>query len=501
MDLAYYVLSPFTWLLQLFNDLTGGYGFALILFAVVVKLILFPFSLKGKKSMIRMNMVSGKMQQIQKKYANDRERQNLEIQKLYEKEKISPMGGCLWSLLPVFILLPLYAIIRQPLKYMMGLTEVEISAVAEALNWAQVSIDNGWVQNIADAASNVYTNAGYNQLFLSSLITPENLSAVQTAVGEASSSIFSINFSFLGLDLSQVPQLKFWEQGLSWDSIGRFLIPIISAGTGLLFSFISMRTNQMNSQQSDQQKSTNRTMMIVTPLMSLWIGFAMPAALGVYWVVNNLLSMLQEFVAGRILKKDYEAAAAARAEQERLEKEEEKKRRREAAERKAQAIAEAKADRGKKKVPVEKKKKGDTAVIGVSGVGLRAYARGRAYDPYRFSPEGPTPYKDPSEIDEAAVEAALEKKKKGRWGRKKEDEVVEETAASKALEKEADELEQAAADAAADELIAQEILEQEEGEAPAAPEETAPSEEAWEEIDQEIRAIQAEGEDPDKKEP
>ena len=505
MDLAYYVLSPFTWLLQLFNDLTGGYGFALILFAVVVKLILFPFSLKGKKSMIRMNMVSGKMQQIQKKYANDRERQNLEIQKLYEKEKISPMGGCLWSLLPVFILLPLYAIIRQPLKYMMGLTEVEISAVAEALNWAQVSIDNGWVKNIADAASNVYTNAGYNQLFLSSLITPENLSAVQAAVGEASSSIFSINFSFLGLDLSQVPQLKFWEQGLSWDSIGRFLIPIISAGTGLLFSFISMRTNQMNSQQSDQQKSTNRTMMIVTPLMSLWIGFAMPAALGVYWVVNNLLSMLQEFVAGRILKKDYEAAAAARAEQERLEKEEEKKRRREAAERKAQAIAEAKANRGKKKAaaPVEKKR-GDSSVIAVSGVGIRAYARGRAYDPYRFRPEGPTPYKDPSEIDEAAVEAALEKKK-SRWGRKKKEEPVKEAPDSKALEKEAGELEQTAADAQADEMIVEEILEQkaaqpEGGEAPAAeaPEAPADAGDPWEKIDQEIRDIQQDAE-PDKK--
>ena len=503
MDLAYYILSPFSWLLELFTNLTGGYGFALILFALVVKLILFPFSLKGKKSMIRMNMLSGKMQQIQKKYANDKERQNLEIQKLYEREKINPMGGCLWSLIPVFILIPLYAIIRQPLKYMMALTPDQISSVAEALNWAQVSIDNGWVRGVTDAASNVFTNAGYDQLFLSSLITPENLATVQAAVGEAGANIFSINFSFLGLDLSQVPQLKFWEYGLSWDSVGRFLIPIVSALTGLLFSFISMRTNQMraNEEQNAQQKSTNRTMMIVSPLMSLWIGFAMPAALGVYWIVNNLLSMLQEYVAGRILRKDYEAAAAARAEQERLEKEEEKKRRREAAERKAQAIAEAKANRGKKKVPVEKKKKGDTAVIGVSGVGLRAYARGRAYDPYRFSPEGPTPYKDPSEIDEAAVEAALEKKKKGRWGRKKEDEVVEETAASKALEKEAGELEQVAADAAADELIAQEILEQEEGEAPAAPEETAPSEEAWEEIDQEIRAIQAEGEDPDKKEP
>ena len=80
MDLAYYILSPFSWLLELFTNLTGGYGFALILFALVVKLILFPFSLKGKKSMIRMNMLSGKMQQIQKKYANDKERQNLEMQ-------------------------------------------------------------------------------------------------------------------------------------------------------------------------------------------------------------------------------------------------------------------------------------------------------------------------------------------------------------------------------------------------------------------------------------
>ena len=121
MDIWYYILTPFTWLLQLFYNITGSYGFALIFFAVVVKLILFPFSLKGKKSMIQMNMLSGKMQQIQKKYANDKERQNLEIQKLYEKEKVNPMGGCLWSFLPILVLFPLYAIIRQPLKYMMGL--------------------------------------------------------------------------------------------------------------------------------------------------------------------------------------------------------------------------------------------------------------------------------------------------------------------------------------------------------------------------------------------
>lgn len=474
MDIWYYILTPFTWLLQLFYNITGSYGFALIFFAVVVKLILFPFSLKGKKSMIQMNMLSGKMQQIQKKYANDKERQNLEIQKLYEKEKVNPMGGCLWSFLPILVLFPLYAIIRQPLKYMMGLNGEQISAVADALNWATISIENGWVKNVAEGAVNAFSNTGYNQLFLASLINPENLSAAQAAVGEGAAKMFAMNFQFLGLDLSQVPNAKFWVNGISWGSIGLFLIPVISAVTGLLFSIISMRTNQMNSQsQNAQQNSTNRMMMIMSPLMSLWIGFIMPAGLGVYWVVNNLLSLLQEFVAGKILKKDYEAAAAARAEQERLEKEEEKKRRREAAERKAQALAEAKTNKGKKKAAAVEKKKSDASVIEVSRVGIRSYARGRAYDPYRYSPDGPTLYKDPgAPIDENAVEAALEKK--------------------------SDKLQEAALEAAADEMIAEELVEEK---TPVAPDENPVSESAveengtdsedpWAKLDEEIEEIQ-----------
>ena len=474
MDIWYYILTPFTWLLQLFYNITGSYGFALIFFAVVVKLILFPFSLKGKKSMIQMNMLSGKMQQIQKKYANDKERQNLEIQKLYEKEKVNPMGGCLWSFLPILVLFPLYAIIRQPLKYMMGLNGEQISAVADALNWATISIENGWVKNVAEGAVNAFSNTGYNQLFLASLINPENLSAAQAAVGEGAAKMFAMNFQFLGLDLSQVPNAKFWVNGISWGSIGLFLIPVISAVTGLLFSIISMRTNQMNSQsQNAQQNSTNRMMMIMSPLMSLWIGFIMPAGLGVYWVVNNLLSLLQEFVAGKILKKDYEAAAAARAEQERPEEEEEEKRRREAAERKAQALAEVKTNKGKKKAAAVEKKKSDASVIEVSRVGIRSYARGRAYDPYRYSPDGPTLYKDPgAPIDENAVEAALEKK--------------------------SDKLQEATLEAAADEMIAEELVEEKTPEAPdenpvsesAVEENGTDSEDPWAKLDEEIEEIQ-----------
>lgn len=476
MDFAYYILTPFTWLLQLFYDLTGSYGFALILFAVVVKLILFPFSLKGKKSMIQMNMLQGKMQQIQRKYANDKQRQNLEIQKLYEKEKVNPMGGCLWSLLPIFILLPLYAIIRQPIKYMMGLPPEQINTLIDVLNqYAATAIDP--------------SKNAYYQLIASNVLF-ENFDAVVSnpAVAAFADNLKQLDFSFLGLALSTIPTWKIWTIELNWNAIGTFLIPIISACTGLLFSIISMRTNQLNKNQpeSDQAKSTSRTMMIMSPVISLWVGYSMPAAMSIYWVSNNVLSLGQELLAGRILKKDYEAAAAARAEQERLEKEEEKQRRREAAERKAQAIADAKAGKSRKKVkPVEEKKKSDASVIDVSRVGIRAYARGRAYDPYRYSPDGPTPYKDPgAPVDETAVEKALEKK--------------------------SDHLQAVAAEGVADELIVNEILE-ENAPAEAAVETTETVESAaadagddadvqdpWAGVDAEVEAINAETEDKDK---
>ena len=476
MDFAYYILTPFSWLLQLFYDLTGSYGFALILFAVVVKLILFPFSLKGKKSMIQMNMLQGKMQQIQRKYANDKQRQNLEIQKLYEKEKVNPMGGCLWSLLPIFILLPLYAIIRQPMKYMMGLDETQITTLIDVLNqYAATAID---------PSKNVYY-----QLIASNVLF-ENFDAVvaNPAVAAFADNLKQLDFSFLGLALSTVPTWKIWAGPFNWNTIGTFLIPIVSACTGLLFSIISMRTNQLNKNQpeSDQAKSTSRTMMIMSPVISLWVGYSMPAAMSIYWVSNNVLSLGQELLAGKILKKDYEAAAAARAEQERLEKEEEKQRRREAAERKAQAIAAAKAGRGKKKAkPAEEKKKSDASVIDVSRVGIRSYARGRAYDPYRYSPDGPTPYKDPgAPVDETAVEKALEKK--------------------------SDHLQAVAAEGVADELIVNEILE-ENAPAETAEETTETVESAaadagdaadvqdpWAGIDAEVEAINAETEDKDK---
>lgn len=407
MGITYYLMMPFSWLLTVLYQFFNSYGIALILFALVVKVLLFPLSLKGKKGMIQMNMLNGKIQKLQKQYAKDQQKYQMEVQKLYEKEGANPMSGCLWSFLPLLILLPLYAIIRQPLKYMMGLTGEQISAVAQTLNWGSVALSNGWIKEAAE-----FANVGYNQLYLASLITPDKLAAVQAAVGETAKEIFSINFSFFGVNLALQPHLKFWVDGMM--GFGLFMVPVVSALTSILFSLVTTKTNNMNNQT--QNNSTNLMMMLMTPLMSLWIGFAMPAALSIYWIANNVLGLVQEIISGRMLKKDYEAAAEAARLQEIEAKEEEKRQRREKAEQRAREAEEARKNKGKKKEKDPDAERMTPEQKAASRVGMRQYARGRAYDPDRFG--GVTPYHEdlpaapeedkPAEEETPAVTAAPE---------------------------------------------------------------------------------------------
>lgn len=393
------ILTPFAWLLMLFYDFSQNYGIALILFALVIKLVLFPFNLKGKKSMIQMNLLSSKMQQLQKQYGKDRERYNLEIQKLYEKEKVNPMSGCLWSFIPIIFLMVLYGIIREPLTYLMNVPADMIETVAEITGVA----NSGTYPQIA---------------MLKAIADPAMMEQVKAALGDAGAGLFSMNVEFLGINLANIPQLNFWSNGMNWGSVGLFLLPLVSVGTSLLSMYVSMKTNQMNrgGEQNEQMAKTNRTMMIFMPIMSLWIGFTVPAGLSIYWIAQYIFSIFQELICGRLLKKDYEKARAEAAERERQEKEDEKRRKEEARLERQRRLEEEKKNRGKKKP-----KKAEPTEPGInkddSRIGIRAYARGRAYDPNRFG--GVQPYRDPSELLKAQAEAQnAQKGKKGRKDKK-----------------------------------------------------------------------------------
>lgn len=141
-SIGYVICIPFAWLVRVFYELTGSYGVAIILFTLVLKLILLPLQMKSKKSMMRMSRMSGRMQEIQKKYANNQAKMSEEMQKLYAEEGVNPMSGCLWSFLPLPILIALYSIIRQPITHFMMLSEETMYSIINHLAGAGVAMGN-----------------------------------------------------------------------------------------------------------------------------------------------------------------------------------------------------------------------------------------------------------------------------------------------------------------------------------------------------------------------
>jgi YidC/Oxa1 family membrane protein insertase len=378
-------------LLMFLYDFFNSYGLALILFGFIVKIVLFPVTLKSKKSMIQMNMLSGRMNQLKAQYGKDPQRYNMEVQKLYEKENVNPMGGCVWSLIPMFVLIGLYGIIREPLTNMMGLPEDMISVVSQ-------------ITGIANEGA-------YPQIaMVEAMNNPATLEAVKAAVGAAGDGLKGMNFSFLGMDLASIPSWKFWSNGVS--GILTFVMVLVSAITSFVSMKVTMATNQMNKNQSAnaQMDQTNKMMTWMMPLMSLWIGFTVPAGLTVYWISQYIVTMLSEVICGKMLKKDYEAARVAAEEAARQAKEDEKRRKEEARLERAKRIEEEKLN--KKKHKSEPKAESNEPGVNKEDAreGLRAYARGRAYMPDRFG--GVTPYVDPNIAMKAEAEAMAAKSKK-----------------------------------------------------------------------------------------
>jgi YidC/Oxa1 family membrane protein insertase len=259
-----------------------------------------------------------------------------------------------------------------------------------------MSVPSDLIDTVAEITG-VANSGAYPQIAMANALNdPALLQAAQAALGESGNKLFALDFSFLGIDLSTIPTWKFWSIPLTWsENLGPLVLVLISTCLSFLSMWISQKTNKMSGQQqssgNSQTDKMTKQMMILMPIMSLWIGFVMPAALCVYWIANSLFTMLQELICGKLLKNDYEKAAAARAEQERLEKEEIKRQKAERAARIAAEQEEAKRNKGKKKPAAPKaKKKESTTEEG--RVGIRPYARGRSYDPDRYG--GVTEYRD-----------------------------------------------------------------------------------------------------------
>ena len=396
MSLSDIIRVPFGYLLEWLYQFANNYGLALILFSLIIKLILLPMSIKSKKSMLKMSRLSPIVKAMEVKYGDDKQKYQQAVQQLYKEEGVSMGGGCLWSFIPLLILLPLYYVIREPLTYMLHNSRSVSAAI---------------VAFVRASGEDLGANSYYAQLAaagkLGAYIEPLRALAVT-----ANANLSAIDFSFLGLDLAAIPTFKIWTVAKEgWSQIGLFLLPIISGGFQMLSMLISQKmsgqvaTNadgERDEEAAKQQAKTNTTMMLMMPLMSLWIGYSMPAALSIYWIAQAVFGTVQDYFLTVHYRKVYDAEDAARQERAALKRAEEMEKERQRQLRREQNPDGIMDNVSKKKLRQQEKEAADRAAREyearknpvaadaqdekkpLSGDAARPYSRGRAYDPTHY---------------------------------------------------------------------------------------------------------------------
>ena len=402
------ITVPFGWLLAMLYNFTNNYGVAMIIFAVMVKLILAPITAKSKKSTMKMSRLTPRIKDIQERYAHDQQKQNEILQNLYKEEGVDMTGGCLWSLLPMFIIFPLLTVVREPIVYILGESSEVAAQIVEIIKNADPTLFQG-------------ANTYYQQVTAAANI-PQHAEAILTAIPNINpATLEGMNFTFLGVDLGAIPSYNIFAATWAWDwaHIGAFLVPCLSAGSQLLSTFIMRKMNNsvVTDQNGVQDKKTaeesqaNQSMQMMLwmmPLMSLWIGFSCPGALSIYWLIQGLVAIALDVYLTLKYRKIYDEEDAIRLqrhmEQQAMEMEKERVRaERRAAnpegqtqntskkkmqkklqqEEEAAKAAAAREYATKKGIVLEETE--DEGHKALSGIPELPWCKGRAYDPNRYN--------------------------------------------------------------------------------------------------------------------
>lgn len=372
------IARPFGWLLMKLYEFTSSYGLALILFALLIRLILLPFTVKSKLSLMKTSRLAPQLKELEKKHGANSRKYAEEMRKLYKEEGASPTSGCLWTFIQLPILLALYQAIRYPLTVMMGVAR-------------DLLADGGAIlQKLTEMGFSTTVSSAYEQIAQATFIS-RNFDAFKGL----SDKLIPIDFSFIGLDLSLVPDFKFWtffSSGDAWPMLGIFAIPFLAGFMTLLQTKVSNATNGAVSTQAQDSMNSVTLMM---PVISILFCFGMPAAMGLYWAASSFFNLLQDLVLARYYKSvsDRENAdaierqkkreaelEAKRAETERLREKNATVKNPNTSKRKKQM--QERLEREAKQAEWESEKSGKEK--NPSKVGDRPNARGRAYDPDRF---------------------------------------------------------------------------------------------------------------------
>lgn len=259
---------PLGYLFRGIYTFVGSYGWTIILFTIIIKLILVPLNIKQQKSMKKTQAIQPRLMKLQEKYGQDKEKLSQETMKLYQEAGVNPMGGCLPMLIQFPIIIALYNIIRKPMSYVMMLSKEVIGTINERLGGVEPIDQIGLAKSMGGSMDK-----------LSGVVSESAL----------------INFDFFGFDLSVTPTFNFIMQ--NWQYA---LIPILAGLTTYLVSVVSTKISGTGA--NPDAAGSMKTMNTIFPFMTAWFAITLPAGLGLYWTISNLFQIGQMFVLNKVLK-------------------------------------------------------------------------------------------------------------------------------------------------------------------------------------------------------
>ncbi len=294
-----------------------NYGLAIIIFTVIIKIILLPLNVKQYQSMAKTQEVQPKLQEIQQRYKNDKEKLNQELMNFYKENNINPMGGCFPMLIQMPILFSLYYVISQPLKFMLNVGASGASLmdlISNKYTGTIVATINSMYGKLSAADKygsaqdiNIINYAHLNSANLDKLGTVANV----TSGDLANISKLDMNFINHSFNLGLIPQWNIFavKSDMRLEYIALLIIPVLAAVTTFFSIKYSMAKNPSATQGNDMAQSMNKNMLLMMPVMTGLFAFNAPAGLGVYWCVNNIIQILQQMFMNKfILKKKEEVA-------------------------------------------------------------------------------------------------------------------------------------------------------------------------------------------------
>ena len=316
MSILYFFADLFGYVLNFLYQLIGNYGVAIIIFSILAKLIMLPLTIKQQKTMKKSAKIQEEMKQIQFKYKNDPEKMNQEVMALYKREDMSPFSGCLSSIVQIILVLAVFILVSSPLTYMVKLDKEEINKLSEVVSQEQPTENRYKEIAIIRYIRNLEPQ--------SSVSEEEKEEVKEAQEKESENQEFNVydyiekvdlNMDFFGIDLSAVPT----DNLSNWKAL---IIPVLYVIT----SFISIRLttatqtkkqkeNNLITDGSEEAKKeeeinpmleANKSMSWFMPIMSISIAIIAPLGLALYWLMNNILMIVERIVLNKFMNKEEE---------------------------------------------------------------------------------------------------------------------------------------------------------------------------------------------------